>query len=718
MTQAQRLSDGARKLLYLVVFAPEGGSSPATSPAVIDMPVDDGASFTIPHGLAWDVAQALPGLWYCLHLPRSRGDLVDLEAWKLKGLQQLAMGHHVVVAPIDALGDLELSPQWRPMLAVCPDNLLEQTTIHAAALGFELPAVSFSSLCDDGLKEHWQAIHEQVCPDIPQMEGDVSLSRRLDLAALDLPHRMLARRMGWPVGQPANDEQPRELLHRALQGHALVAATARLERQGLSAEEAEPVFRQTLIEEKDRLRVPAVLALPGVAPAYIRGAYPPQLRKGRVRPSTDLDARDTWSPEMVGRSDVHVERAAVEFALTHRAVANDSLGMMMPSVPPAAFTMLAELEKHFRDARADRPRSVAKLLGRLNSVVRPLFTDTVMEVINRASMLTVFSNFPLGLVTMPGDTAPLAARLPLTYEPLLPLTRTVQRTGATPYGIEWNNRIRVLVAECIPLNDRIGKDSRGGWRTIQDALKDTEGLSINLAETLSLDALRRAIAEHAPDMLIISAHGTLVGNTAAIVIGDEPHIELGLENPPPVIVLSACHVAPRGAGAVSITDLLLREGALAVLGTQVPVHVHRNTILTGRLLANLADHVINQGRHATLLEVWHHTQASNTVNDILGATPSLLEWGTERGPGGGLSPVEEFMISRSTGRLRGAHIYQDTEQVLGEIADDRGRGEQVRNWFRRPGYVPESLFYLFAGQPERIIVSSMQERVEALWPTS
>lgn len=76
------------------------------------------------------------------------------------------------------------------------------------------------------------------------------------------------------------------------------------------------------------------------------------------------------------------------------------------------------------------------------------------------------------------------------------------------------------------------------------------------------------------------------------------------------------------------------------------------------------------------------------------------------------------MISRSAGRLRGAHIYQDTEQVLGEIADDQGRGEQVRNWFRRPGYVPESLFYLFAGRPERILISSMEERVAALWPQS
>ncbi|MFE7977497.1 hypothetical protein [Streptomyces shenzhenensis] len=33
---------------------------------------------------------------------------------------------------------------------------------------------------------------------------------------------------------------------------------------------------------------------------------------------------------------------------------------------------------------------------------------------------------------------------------------------------------------------------------------------------------------------------------------------------------------------------------------------------------------------------------------------------------------------------------------------------QGRSWFRRP--------YLFAGRPERILISSMAERVAALWP--
>ncbi len=128
-------------------------------------------------------------------------------------------------------------------------------------------------------------------------------------------------------------------------------------------------------------------------------------------------------------------------------------------------------------------------------------------------MLTVFSGFPLGLATLPDDTAPLAARLPLTYEPLLPLTRTVQKAGAVAVGVEWKNRIRVLVAECIPASDPVGRISRDGWRIAQDTLKGVEGLSLHAVQTPSMDDLREAVSEHSPDLLIISAHGTLVANT-------------------------------------------------------------------------------------------------------------------------------------------------------------------------------------------------------------
>ena len=69
------------------------------------------------------------------------------------------------------------------------------------------------------------------------------------------------------------------------------------------------------------------------------------------------------------------------------------------------------------------------------------------------------------------------------------------------------------------------------------------------------------------------------------------------------------------------------------------------------------------------------------------------------------------MIAESAGRLRTGRIYDDTEYVLGEIADNQGNGARVRNWFERPGYVPESLFYVFAGRPERVYLRPLDETV-------
>ncbi|MFI1386712.1 CHAT domain-containing protein, partial [Embleya sp. NPDC020886] len=225
--------------------------------------------------------------------------------------------------------------------------------------------------------------------------------------------------------------------------------------------------------------------------------------------------------------------------------------------------------------------------------------------------------------------------------------------------------------------------------------------------------LRHAVADHSPHILVVSAHGALRGNVAGLVLGEREFcIELGLDNPPPVVILSACHVAPRGAGAVSITDLLIREGVRAVLGTQVSVDVLRNATLMGRFFINIAAVLSEPDEHPTLLDVWHKVQASNAVTDILHAgSPSLGAWVHSLTPSG-VDVLSEFMLNRSKGRLRLPHIYEDTERVLSEIADDQGQGDRVRNWFRRPGYVPESLFYFFAGKPDRIFLSTLLAKIE------
>lgn len=144
---------------------------------------------------------------------------------------------------------------------------------------------------------------------------------------------------------------------------------------------------------------------------------------------------------------------------------------------------------------------------------------------------------------------------------------------------------------------------------------------------------------------------------------------------------------------------------MAVLGTQVPVNVFHNAMLMVRFFVYITEVLAQREELSTLLEIWHRVQTSNAVNDILNGSDNLRAWGSSLAPSGH-TVLEEFMRVRSTGQLHSGSIYKDTERVLGAIADDQGNGDRIRNWFRSPGYVPESLFYVFAGRPEHIYLRS------------
>lgn len=58
---------------------------------------------------------------------------------------------------------------------------------------------------------------------------------------------------------------------------------------------------------------------------------------------------------------------------------------------------------------------------------------------------------------------------------------------------------------------------------------------------------------------------------------------------PPIVILSACHTAPRGFGCITIADMLFRSGAHTVLGTFIPVNAFTNTILMTRLFTCIVE---------------------------------------------------------------------------------------------------------------------------------
>ena len=178
------------------------------------------------------------------------------------------------------------------------------------------------------------------------------------------------------------------------------------------------------------------------------------------------EGADTWATDMTEKSDTLVERSAIEFITTHRAIARSGIGMMFPSVPQEAFTILGQIEEHFR-SRPSGPK-VWQMLDRLNKAALPIWTDTTASVIARASMLTVFSNFPIGLLRLPRRFGAALTRIPIAYRPILPLTNAVQRESMSAHSIRGTREaFAVLVAECIPESDPVGRHSRNGWETTE-----------------------------------------------------------------------------------------------------------------------------------------------------------------------------------------------------------------------------------------------------------
>jgi hypothetical protein len=691
--------------LYAVIFSSSQNINDPFSPIMVgqrpDPIIDDQAYVTVPHGLSREMATALPGLWYSLHLPNTFFQLMDLPYSFVKHTQVLALDHQFFFAPVQIFDAAYMpgSPlPVTPVLALCPDDLLDEVRPKAQELGFLLPAASFSELSSLSLKAHWQAIRNAISFDVPYLGHELDLTRRLDLSATSLPARWLARQVRHDPKEKVS-RQVTEMIDLAQLNQAYLSLYARLEREGTESV-PETAVSDLVATEYARLRVPVTIGLPGVATAYSRQVFSPSVRS-RVEPISATDHHDIWSSDMSSRPDVLVERSTIELITAHHAIARTGTGLMLESVPPAAFVALAELERHF--TMGPNGPGVARLLDRLNEAAAPIWTEPFIEAIAGAGTLHVFSNFPIGLLTYPGDTSPLATRLPISYQPLNPLSRIMQSELTYTAPVNLSSGYRILVAECIPAEDPVGTISRVAWKSAKEFV--TAGgypITFDVEECSSIAQLNEAL-DTGPDILVISAHGTFrrEANLAGLLIGTEFCLGPELGEVPPVVILSACHVAPRGLGPVSIADLLLRQGALAVLGTQVPVDVMRNALMMARLFLYLAETLVRRESFSTLLDAWHFIQMTNPVYDIIRGSKALSDWGQTHVTDGN-SVLGEFLDVRSKGQLHRGNVYLDTERVLGQIADGQGVGDKVRNWFRRPGYLPETLFYVMAGKPERI----------------
>lgn len=654
---------------------------------------------TRPHGMQREMVRSLTSLWYALHLPRTGLDYRDVPGRVLLHSYDLDLPHELLLAPFPLAASSAMRPLFealRPDLILCEDAILNDVSDFGESLGSVLEVAPTSHLNRESLVRHWTLLRQRVPHSEDEFCVPPPLITNLSVADAVTPVLFTARRLG-NATEVANAAHESNRVPLSLMTHVTLGVATRVQEDGIDT----PQFdrREALIQAKQELAVPIVLAAPGVPRRYRKDVL------GETKPIAPLDNSASWLALDDETEDSLAENAAIRFLAAHRASASNGIAFTMPRVPDDLWDQLAQFEVSYGDSTR-RPKKLQRMLRRLGNKAASLFDEDAVELVRRSSRVTCFSQFPIGLAILPGTSTPLSYMRPLTYRPLVPLTRALAQEGLGVNTRYWGRGLKLVIAECLADDDPIRPASEAAWRLAQRQVSSLQGVSVRLVFPESAKALQAELASSRPDALIISSHGfhDRKTNLSGLVIGSKRVVgpEIGLV--PDLVILSACHVGPRGRGAIAISDLLLRQGATAVLSTQVPVDVRRNAVLMTRFLTNIQACIQGDLALRSVLDVWHHTASGNAVNDILQSSTALRQWSVKVTPSG--APViMDFMSNRSAGRLRLASIYDDTETVLMEIAKETGFDMKLRAILDSHGYLPETTLYQFVGWPERLVLS-------------
>lgn len=372
------------------------------------------------------------------------------------------------------------------------------------------------------------------------------------------------------------------------------------------------------------------------------------------------------------------------------------------------FGKLDELEINCRQPTNNK--YVRKALRDIGKIFEKILTQEQLWAINWAKHITVFSDFPIGLAVLGDADTSLQCYKEISYRPLSPLTRCFQSELRKHGQLYHGKRCKIAFAECIP-NDEQNRCVRKCSDEIINSLRNMNAKNPNMQvayrETLSVEDLKQFMADNIDaDILHISAHGHYDrrSNVAGILVGNEFWMADESDyRVPPVVVLSACHVSPRGSGCVSVADLFMRVGAEAVLGTFIPVSARRNMFLMNRLYIYIAAAQEGSAQYKTLSEAWSGVVATNAILEMEEASPSFAKWLMGKNADGNARFLD-FTLNRSVGRLHGRTMYSDTIAVIKEMLHEEGLDRKFDDVLSQNNYFPESFFYQWIGFPENVFL--------------
>lgn len=625
----------------------------------------------------------LDALEFLLHMPRNIFDMYDIDEKLMNASHDTS--HDIVIVP-DKL--IEKLPNINATMVILTNDCLEDIKMECERFTPTLGVYYSKELNDVLLKTLWNNLHKQH-----KLKG-YSTVRDIDAQLIlrdeyikALPTLFLSRQFGEINNFLTKIYNSDNLEDAIIQSHwyylARLNTLVSLGKQGVTtAEELAKRRKEQYEKEFKSQRVNLVFTLPGI----------PKRQKTLGMNSGELTDK---------------ERRIIRIIGVHRAIARNGILSELPIISERLFQEYDRLEECCK--KGTNNQFIWRSLNNLGKEFESCLNTRQKWLLNCAKDITVFSDFPIGIGVMSDSEVPLQCYKSISYQPLTPLTRRLQQENLKKQQLYLGESCKIAIAECIP-NDERNKDIYKTGEVLLQSLKNMQGcsksLEISHKHICDIPTMIKFIKDNFDaDILYISAHGYYDRNKnmAGIMVGNQCWMADNIINTPPIVILSACHTAPRGFGCITIADMFLRCGALVVLGIFIPVNASSNMILMTRLFTYIAEAQNKNKQYKTLSDAWSGIVASNAIHELMGRSKRFKAWMHSVGENG-KAKIVDFQLYRCVGRLRLTHIYSDTIAIIKEMLAEEGMQGKFDNILSQNDYFPESVFYQMIGSPENIFL--------------
>jgi len=322
-----------------VVAAPLGQDADAVQPAFL---IGESPLSTFDE----DVLPALAGIWYAMHLPKTRFETLDTP---LLGVQYQVNGfprsHSIALVPDALLEKTDLMRRliapYEPALMIASADRIDAAARISDELHFTLPPARLDVLDQVTLDDHWRRLSARwsqdwpnnavVDPTVPRWSWPI----KQDGSLLSL--QRLSRLMGAPLETMAEYAEPFESAAHVLYRRVYLDTLVQLEQEGIGTDTVSEVLPAAMRVMSRSTRTRLTVSISGTAPPYVRFA-------SGTDGVTKMPFNDNFP---------HVRTLLV----THSATGDDSMGIVLERrSPPRPF----------------RPWPISRNIGRRRKAARDL----------------------------------------------------------------------------------------------------------------------------------------------------------------------------------------------------------------------------------------------------------------------------------------------------------------------------------------------------------